>query len=511
MKRLATISRLSVLLAAICLALAASAGVAHADTIVTASAGTRWVVGTTYDLATGDTLPGIDVALWSASEEGSITAICAEATTTTDPDGDYALPIAAQGTYVVRFTDPLGLRQQLNGLGIAVSQPATTSAELMVSADRGSGTSGTGSDPGSGDIDPSDDTTITGQDAYLGLPWALAPTVVDGVTGDPLPGITIRIAPYGTSEFLPDGATDASGTFSVSGLPVGGYYWAYLVDPSGQRPAQYAFDEMDSATGFEYPVLSGSATSSPEIAMHEPGSLEGHVTLYEDGMAVSDAAIELWRNDSATGWAQVDSAVADEDGYYAFSDLKPGHYRVAASDPLGELPKAWSDGDNGSGATTSADGSGSGDVFVGDQTTATADVELGAPVYDGGTGGDPNDPTPGASGAGKSAQAPQWWFLPLRPKAPNSIRYRRAFSLSGSFHAKTRHRGWIRVECSRFERGHWAVRKTLTAKTHRQLNYVGYYAKLKLPKTGRWRIRVRWTTATSGNVWSKFRYMNVTR
>ena len=144
-------------------------------------------------------------------------------------------------------------------------------------------------------------------DRGTSLSFAVSGRVLDG-EGSPVPGVAVDIG-GGRTAF-----SDASGFYSLQGLPGGTYY---LRPASGElefSPASRAVVVPPSASGQDFTVVSGFTPLS---------NLSGRVTdVFNQPLAgalVSDG--------------QGHETMTDENGYYSFNDLEAGQYSLSAALP----------------------------------------------------------------------------------------------------------------------------------------------------------------------------------
>jgi protocatechuate 3,4-dioxygenase beta subunit len=144
-------------------------------------------------------------------------------------------------------------------------------------------------------------------DRGTSLSFAVSGRVVDA-EGSPIPGVAVDIG-GGRTAF-----TDASGFYSLQGLPGGTYYLRPASSELEFSPASRAVVVPPSASGQDFTVVSGFTPLS---------SLSGRVTdVFNQPLAgalVSDG--------------QGHETLTDENGYYAFSDLEAGTYSLSAALP----------------------------------------------------------------------------------------------------------------------------------------------------------------------------------
>jgi protocatechuate 3,4-dioxygenase beta subunit len=139
------------------------------------------------------------------------------------------------------------------------------------------------------------------------LSFAVSGRILDS-EGNPIPGVAVDVG-GGRTAF-----SDASGFYSLQGLPGGTYYLRPASSELEFSPASRAVVVPPSASGQDFTVVSGFTPLS---------SLSGRVSdVFNQPLAgalVSDG--------------QGHETLTDENGYYAFSDLEAGTYSLSAALP----------------------------------------------------------------------------------------------------------------------------------------------------------------------------------
>jgi len=76
------------------------------------------------------------------------------------------------------------------------------------------------------------------------------------------------------------------------------------------------------------------------------------------------------------------------------------------------------------------------------------------------------------------------------PKRPSSAKKNRSFTTYGFLKpAHAKYSVPVKVKAYRYERGKWVCRRTFSAKAYDYHGYTKYVAKVKLPYTGKWKLR----------------------
>ena len=167
-------------------------------------------------------------------------------------------------------------------------------------------------------------------------------TVTDEGTGDPLESICVTI--YDSSFFfVGSGFTDASGAYTVSGLPNGDFKVEFR---DCGFPATYVTewydDQPDFASATPVAVTKGSKTSiDAELAVG--ASINGTVTEEGTGMPLQDICVGV----TDTSGNLVAFSFTDSAGAYSMSGLASGEYKVTFVDcfsfPAGYITEWYND------------------------------------------------------------------------------------------------------------------------------------------------------------------------
>jgi hypothetical protein len=157
-------------------------------------------------------------------------------------------------------------------------------------------------------------------------------TVIDGISGKPLPGTRVFAKPKAKSHPAILHITDASGAFCFEKLDKGDYEFVadrpgYLAALLGARPG------VDTGTVFT--IGPQAAIPALVLKMIQAASLSGTVTD-STGQPLPDIEVDLLRKVWQHGWSTdvVDIVSADDLGAFTFRRLAPGTYYLRA-----ELPR----------------------------------------------------------------------------------------------------------------------------------------------------------------------------
>lgn len=279
-------------------------------------------------LSTGQTVTGIDIALGphasfisgtvtSAADGQGIGGITVEASDATGDfgsactgsDGSYSISPLPAGSYTVVFNP------QATTCG-----PAQDLVQQTYNGPRSSG--GTVSVDGS--------TGVSGVDAALQSGGAIAGTVTDAGTRQPVADIPVLVyTPAGAA--AASGCTGADGTYSIPGLATGTYTVVFS-GSLGSCGATHRYADQ-SQTGVQ--VVAGATTSGVNAQMlpQTQGGITGTVTAAGgSGAPLAGIAVTLY---DAAGNPVGSAAVTSVQGTYSILDIPAGAYHVGFSDPSG--------------------------------------------------------------------------------------------------------------------------------------------------------------------------------
>ncbi len=185
-------------------------------------------------------------------------------------------------------------------------------------------------------------STVSGIDFALSAGGQISGTITNEVTGLPATGVTVfAVQQVGTNTFTRNAATNASGVYTISGLPSG----VYTLFTSSGSYLNEIYDNMPcgsgacsaataAATGALVPVTTGSTTDNrnfsltPVSATTGTGTIRGTVTDTATGLPIAGIGLELWLS-TGSGVTFTASATTGLDGSYAFNNRVEGSYRLS--------------------------------------------------------------------------------------------------------------------------------------------------------------------------------------
>jgi protocatechuate 3,4-dioxygenase beta subunit len=159
-------------------------------------------------------------------------------------------------------------------------------------------------------------------------------------------GVTVRLYNCVTNQLVATTVTANGGTYLFDGLAPGTYHVVFET-PNGfvETTANVGGDAGDSdavggVTGC-YTLPSGTTDTTVDAGFWKPASLGDYVWHdvdrdgVQDGNEVGIAGVTVRLLDCNNNNALVDTETTDASGYYNFTDLKPGNYKVEFVTPSG--------------------------------------------------------------------------------------------------------------------------------------------------------------------------------
>ncbi|HZU94598.1 MAG TPA: carboxypeptidase-like regulatory domain-containing protein [Microbacterium sp.] len=143
--------------------------------------------------------------------------------------------------------------------------------------------------------------------------------------GTPVENVEVSVSPIAGGVSYND-YTDASGAYSVVGLPAGEYLVHFSpLSPSGLE-AEYWDDATDYFSADRLQAAGGETIVDIDAALAPtpvPGSISGIVLREDDGAPVAGATVSASATGGSWGWG---STTTGADGSYTLSNLRPGSY-----------------------------------------------------------------------------------------------------------------------------------------------------------------------------------------
>jgi uncharacterized protein (DUF2141 family) len=153
---------------------------------------------------------------------------------------------------------------------------------------------------------------------------------LDNGTPTPIPSLHVYATDNATNKWIAGVNTDASGNYTLPGLPDGSYRVRACASCSGLPYIDEWYDgvyNQNEAT--PVPVTSPGDTGDINFTLEPGGTISGHVYESTDGPPVAGARIQVIDYDSILSyWVQVSWAQTDDYGYYEASGLPTGKYGV---------------------------------------------------------------------------------------------------------------------------------------------------------------------------------------
>ncbi|MGH3650539.1 MAG: MSCRAMM family protein, partial [Acidimicrobiia bacterium] len=246
------------------------------------------ISGEVRDDFTFDPLAGISVELFDAATALPVTD------TVTDINGLYVFPGLDPGDYLLRFSDPSGDHLpswHSNAPNANLANPIT--------------------------LAPAGDEILF--TTLSPAKHAITGTVTDTATA-PLAGITVKVFDDATGEEVGSDTTDATGMYSIGGLPQGDYL-VHFGDQSGTYGAEWHSNAVTADLAGPVMINSGDANVDALLAAAGPGVVDDGVgtvsgTVTDDSTGELLAGVDVKFYDSAT-LALVGSDTTDVNGEYS--------------------------------------------------------------------------------------------------------------------------------------------------------------------------------------------------
>lgn len=227
------------------------------------------IAGQVTDAVTTDPIAGAIIKVYS----GQILV----STALSDPNGDYQIPNLSPGNYILTASKAT---YQTQAKGATVTAGTTTIIDF----------------------------------ALVAPPGAIAGTVTDAVTTNPIVGA--RVSVFSGQAFIAGALTDVNGNYTIPDLAPGQYTVIASAGTNYQTAAQGA-------------TVVGGMTTTVDFALQpNPGKISGTITNEVNGTPIPGASILVLQNFTIIG-----STLTDANGNYSINDLAPGNYTVIANAP----------------------------------------------------------------------------------------------------------------------------------------------------------------------------------
>jgi 5-hydroxyisourate hydrolase-like protein (transthyretin family) len=273
------------------------------------------VAGTIIDAATSSPVQNVGVSVYT--RVGTTTVFANS--TTTNAAGEYTVQGLAAGTYFAFTSNSVGY---MNEIYDNIQCPVNCSSTVAV-------------DSGAA-IPVTLGGTTAGRNFALEMGGSITGVITSQDTGLLLQGIRVEVfRRIGTSNFFANSAmTDASGVYTVRGLPTASY-WAYT--STSQNLINEIFDNVECrgacsqanavSMGTPIPVTQGTSTGSRNFALRTGGAVSGTITDAITGLPLSGVGLEVWMQvGSSITFVGITSS--DSSGLYTFRGLDAGNYVV---------------------------------------------------------------------------------------------------------------------------------------------------------------------------------------
>lgn len=159
--------------------------------------------------------------------------------------------------------------------------------------------------------------------------YRIAGTVVNGLTGAPVPRAVVEVLSVEDSHTVASVTSDTEGRFALDGLAEAKYQ--LVASKRGYRTAFY-----DEHEGFNTAIVTGPDQDTEHLTFRlSPGAVLQGVVTDDGGDPAENARVMLFKQPSHHGLDQqvtlAQSNLTDDTGAYEFSNLEPGNYVVAVA------------------------------------------------------------------------------------------------------------------------------------------------------------------------------------
>jgi len=237
--------------------------------------------------------------------------------------GAYTRPLLTAGTYYLKTGNSLGFIDEVYD-----DLPCTGGICPAI-------TTGTAVAVGTG-------VTVSGISFALGMGGTINGSVQIAGSGAPIPGVTVYVG-NAAGTIVANTATDASGTYSKSGLPAGTYY-VKTFNNSGYIDELYNNILCEAAqcgmtSGTPVVVSAGSPINGIDFTLEFGGSIAGTVRNKATGDPIPNIQVRAYRADGAMGAV----GLTDAAGVYTIRGLIAGVRYARTYNGAGWVDELYSD------------------------------------------------------------------------------------------------------------------------------------------------------------------------
>jgi 5-hydroxyisourate hydrolase-like protein (transthyretin family) len=307
-----------------------STSIANGTPIVVPAGGT--VTGRNFGLATGGVITGVvtDAASGAPLANVSVnirtrvgTLNVSVGTTATNASGVYTFGALATATYTASTSNSLGYVNEIYDDVLCLGGCNTTTVLNSGSP-----------------IPVTIGATTSGRNFALTLGGQITGNVTNSLTGLPIASATVNVVmKQGTTLVsLGGAATNASGDYTIRGLPTGTYYLFTSVSNvinefyDNQQCPGVCNSNLAAATT-PVAVVAGGTVASRNFALDPGGAISGTVTAAGTGLPVNNVAIGVYRQSAPSTATLVQFSNTDATGAYTVAGLPTGTYFAVAFPP----------------------------------------------------------------------------------------------------------------------------------------------------------------------------------
>lgn len=284
------------------------------------------VTGTITDVATATGIQSVSVSLYTLAN-GSATFV---GSATTDSSGSYTVQGLPTGAYFAMTSNNAGYMNEIYDNLLCVISCSSSTAVASGAA-----------------IPVTQGATTSGRNFALAMGGTVTGTITNAQTATPVTGTVYVYIEVNGVAFGRSAAADASGVYTVRGLPTGTYYAFTSV---GGGLVNEIYDDIpcyDSCfypnalrLGAPIPVTAGATTTGRDFALSPGGGIFGSVTDAVTGQPPAGSiTVSLYAvaGSSFTYAGNIEST----SGSYGFGGLLPGQYVLVATNRLGYLDELY--------------------------------------------------------------------------------------------------------------------------------------------------------------------------